>query len=279
MLLVSLQGDAGRWLRQCGPQPRDLRWLNLRPVPEMQRALAGIGVYPSDPHLAASLQATTDNVQRFLPDCAGLSISLVRSGDLTYTFVRTDTLTGVLDAMQYIDDGPCEAAARSGEEVRIDDMLSDEDWPLFSRVSTAAGILSSLSLPLRRGPHLVGSVNLYGDTPHAFTGKEEELADTFGAHVQAMISHADLSDPPLPDADGQLGPGEQAIIDEAIDVLTATYAFERATVKRRLAEAAARARTSLLSAARGILLSGSDDAPGGSATPARRYVPVPIRGK
>jgi hypothetical protein len=195
----------------------------------------------------------------------------VRNGDLTYTFVRTDTLTGVLDAMQYFDDGPCETALRNGEEVRVDDVLSDENWPLFAPRSVrppessahcrchCAGVLSSLSLPLRRGPSLVGSVNLYGDTTHAFTGKEEELANTFGVHVQSMISHADLSTPPLPGADVSLQPGEQAVIDDAMDVLADSHAFERATVERRLSDAAARVRISPLSAARAILLSTRDE--------------------
>lgn len=227
----------------------------MQPVPEMRQALAGIGVYPSDPHLAASLQATSDNIKEFLPECAGLSISLVRAGDLTYTFIRTDTLTGVLDAMQYFDDGPCETAIRWAEAVRIDDTRSDVDWPLFSQVSAAVGMRSSLSLPLRRGPTMVGSVNLYGNTAHAFTGKEEDLAETFGVHVQSMISQADLSEPPVPDADVSFVPAEQAIIDEAMNVLVATYAFERATVERRLTDAATRARISPLSAARGIVLS------------------------
>jgi GAF domain-containing protein len=220
----------------------------------MRHALAGIGAYPSDPHLAASLQATTDNVKDWLPDCLGLSISLVRNGYLTYTFVRTDTLTGVLDAMQYFDDGPCEAAVRSGEEVRIDDVLSDDHWPLFAQISAAAGIYSSLSIPLRRGPTLVGSVNVYGDTTHAFTGKEEELADAFGVHVQAMISQADLSQSPQPRPDVHPDPVAQAIIDEALDVLVATHGFARSTVGRRLDEAAARARILSISAARAILL-------------------------
>ena len=226
----------------------------VKPVPEMRHALAGIGVYPSDPHLAASLQATTDNVKHWLPDCAGLSISLVRNADLTYTFVRTDTLTGVLDAMQYFDDGPCEAAVRSGDEVRIDDVLSDDNWPLFAQISAAAGIHSSLSIPLRRGPTLVGSVNVYGDTTYAFTGREEELADAFGVHVQAMISQADLSQPPQPRAVVHPDPAEQAIIGEALDVLVATHGFERATVGRRLNEAAARARILPISVARAIQL-------------------------
>jgi GAF domain-containing protein len=220
----------------------------------MRRALAGIGAYPSDPHLAASLQASTDNVKHSLPDCAGLSISLVRSRNLTYTFVRTDTLTGVLDAMQYLDDGPCETTVRIGDEVRIGDIRSDDNWPLFAQISAAAGILSSLSLPLRRGPTLVGSVNMYGDTTHAFTGQEEDLANTFGVHVQDMVTQANLSEPPLRGTDKHPEPTDQAVIDEALDVLVASHGFDRATVGHRLDEATARARIPLISAARAILL-------------------------
>jgi hypothetical protein len=100
----------------------------------------------------------------------------------------------------------------------------------------------------------VGSVNVYGNTKYAFTGREEELADAFGVHVQAMIRQADLSQPPKPRAVVHPDLVEQAIIGEALDVLVATHGYERATVGRRLDEAAARARILPISAARAIQL-------------------------
>jgi GAF domain-containing protein len=229
----------------------------MEPVPEMRRALDGMTVFPSNPQLATSLQATTDSVKDAIPECAGLSISLVRNDVETLTFVRTNTLTGVLDAVQYLDDGPCETTVRSGEEVRIDDVLTDENWPLFARISAAGGIRSTLSLPLRRGPRIVGSVNAYGDAPHAFTGREEEIADSFGVQVQSMISNADLSVSPrnAPEADAADSPADRAVIDEALAMLVDAHGFAPETVERRLAMAATRARVPLLDVARGVVLS------------------------
>jgi len=222
----------------------------------MRRALDAVGVFPSNPQLAKSLQATTNNVKDSLPECAGLSISLVREQTRTFTFVRSDTLTGVLDAMQYLDDGPCEKTVRSGEEIRIDDVFAEVNWPLFARASAAAGIRSTLSLPLRRGPHIVGSVNVYGDTPHAFTGKEAALADVFGVHVQHMISNADLSLPPATayEEDPEVQK-ERAVVDQALGILAVQHSIPSETVEQRLADAAARARTSILDVARAIILS------------------------
>lgn len=229
----------------------------MEPVPEMRRALDGIAIFPSDPQLAMSLQATTDNVKSAIPECAGLSISLVRNEVEALTFVRTDALTGVFDAVQYLADGPCETTVRTGEVVRIDDVLTDDNWPLFAQVSAAGGIRSTLSLPLRRGPRVVGSVNAYGDVPLAFTGKEADLADAFGVHIQAMIRNADLS---LQSRNGAAAhvPGHQAdqsVIDEALGVLVASHGLDPKTVERRLEAAAERARISPLNVARAILLS------------------------
>ena len=103
----------------------------------------------------------------------------------------------------------------------------------------------------------VGCRFKYG--PHSrddISGREAvDLANTFGVHVRVMVTHANLPQPPIPDAQHQADPAEQAIIGEAMDVLVATHGFKRATMKRRLREASTRARIRPLKAARAILLS------------------------
>ena len=170
-----------------------------RPSPEGgQRALDEQGVFPGEHHLFTELRRRSNDTKNDLRGCVGLSISLSRAKALTFTFVRTDALPGVLDAMQYLDDGPCETTIRTGEEIGIDDVLAEDRWLLFTRVSAATGIRSTLSLPLYRGPVVVGSVNIYGDVEGAFTGMEAGLAATFCAQVQAIIGNADLSTTPHP---------------------------------------------------------------------------------
>jgi GAF domain-containing protein len=99
----------------------------------------------------------------------------------------------LLDAAQYIDGGPCEVAALSGEEVDVGDVLDEDRWQLFALASAIKGVRSSLSLPLRRDRKVYGSINFYASTEYAFLGRERDLALMFGAQVQEAVANADLS--------------------------------------------------------------------------------------
>jgi GAF domain-containing protein len=228
-----------------------------RPSPEGgQRALDEQGVFPGEHHLFTELRRRSNDTRKALQGCVGLSISLARAEALTFTFVRTDALPGVLDALQYLDDGPCETTIRTGEEIGIDDVLEEDRWLLFTRVSAATGIRSTLSLPLYRGPVVVGSVNIYGDVERAFSGMEADLAATFCAQVQAVIGNADLSTNPIRIASPTTTPSEEeALIDQALAVLVDKHGVPAESARQRLADAAGRARTSKTEVATGIVMS------------------------
>ena len=61
------------------------------------------------------------------------------------------------------------------------DALDEQQWLLYARTSAAAGVATSLSLPLRQNGQVTGSVNLYASAPNAFEGHHDELAAIFGA--------------------------------------------------------------------------------------------------
>jgi GAF domain-containing protein len=230
--------------------------VTLASASDQQPALDGRAVFPGDTHLLERVRATSHDARDALDGCVGLSISLRRDETLTFTFVRTDALPGVLDAMQYLDDGPCETTIRTGERIRIDDVLVEGRWPLFTKISAAAGIRSTLSLPLYRGPVVVGSVNIYGDTERAFIGKAAHTAMTFGSLVQAMIGTANLSSTPIPTAPVSTTPsGDQTMINQALALLTDKHGVPAATARQRLTDAATRARTTETEMANAIVTS------------------------
>ena len=221
-----------------------------------QPALDEHRVFAGDRHLLTLLRTRSNDARTSLQGCVGLSISLARAAALTFTFLRTDALPGVLDAMQYLDDGPCETTIRTGEEIGVDDVRAEDRWLLFTTVCAATGIRSSLSLPLYRGPVVVGSVNIYGDVERAFTGEQADTAAAFGAQVQAIIGNADLSTSPIRIASPSTPPPERdALIDQALSVLAPNLGVPAEAASRRLAEAAARARTSTTEVASAIVMS------------------------
>jgi GAF domain-containing protein len=201
------------------------------------------------------MQDSVDQVVQAVPECVGLSISL-RDADLTFTWVRANDMTGVIDAMQYLEDGPCQQSIDTGDDILIDDILDEDRWQLFALVSAAQGVRSSLSLPLRSDGAIIGSVNFYAATANAFMGEESRLARSFGSRAEDTINNADLSMSTL--ANARKAPqvlAEMAVVDQAMGILVAKHhiGFEQAS--KRLTEAAARAGITVADVARAVVQS------------------------
>ena len=95
------------------------------------------------------------------------------AGPATAAYVGDTSLP--LDHAQYdADDGPCLTAYRTGETVGIADVAEVADrWPKFAAAAAEAGIVSSLSLPLKLKTEVVGALNLYtlpGPSPSPTNG-------------------------------------------------------------------------------------------------------------
>ena len=224
----------------------------MEPVPETRSALQEIGPAAE---LLAQMKVSIDQVVQAVPECVGLSISL-RDADLTFTWVRANDMTGVIDAMQYLEDGPCQESIEIGDDILIDDILDEDRWQLFALVSAARGVRSSLSLPLRSDGTIIGSVNFYAATASAFMGEESRLARTFGSRAEDTINNADLSMSTL--ANARKAPqvlAEMAVIDQAMGILVAKHHISFEEARHRLVEAAARADIAVEEVARAVVQS------------------------
>jgi GAF domain-containing protein len=159
-----------------------------------------------------------------------------------------------LDAAQYLEGGPCEAAAIEGEEIHLDDVLDEDRWQLFALASAITGVRSSLSMPLRRGDTVYGSVNFYASTEQAFIGRERDLAVMFGAQVQEAVANADLSM-------ASLGRAREAVdtldendrVNEAIGMLAERHGMTTDEARASLLDAAHRAGVTAMALAQLVL--------------------------
>src|SRR3954471_674875 len=142
----------------------------------------------------ALLQGMADKAQALVPDCLGMSIAWLDQG-VAFTLVASDEELAVLDAVQYVAGGPCLEAAEQaqGLEATQEDLLDEDAWRLFSRATAAKGVATTLTIPLTRGGRMVGSVNLYAASDHAFEGHHEELARIVGGEVSGVVRNADLT--------------------------------------------------------------------------------------
>jgi hypothetical protein len=224
----------------------------VEPLPETREALRALGRH-GDQYIAGDFWQLSREVERLVPAIVGLSLSFVEEG-LTFTMVATGGAVAELDGVQYLDGGPCEEAIRSGEIIAYQtgqasqasqDSEADEEsrWQMFARATAAAGVLSTLSLPiLGPGDGVVAGVNLYASTADAFDGRHEELAALCGGWVGGAVTNADLGFTTRFEAvKAPERLRSENLVDQAIGALLSHSDLEAAEAETRLRDAARRA--------------------------------------
>lgn len=152
----------------------------------------------ADPDLEDSLITMGDTAARIVPECVGMSLTLYDQEDLTFTLVASSLPCAEVEGRHWVgdrtprDEGTGEAAA-DGRTGGAGDLLDEDRWAAFARVSAAAGVASSLSLPIIDHDRVVGGINLYASSTDAFSGHHRDLADALGASASGAVANADLS--------------------------------------------------------------------------------------
>ena len=214
----------------------------VEPISETLRALDEVDAYVDGRPLLDQLRSTADRAERLAPGLVGVSLAF-RGQGLTFTLVATDEKIATLDAVQYVASGPCVDAVDLGHGIATPDgLLSEERWHHFARASAAAGVLSTLTLPVLEGDVVVSTVNLYGRREDTFDGRHAALADVFEAWAPGAVANADLGF--LTRRAAQQAPRhlhETAVVDTATGILAATRDLPVAEARAELDDAARRA--------------------------------------
>ena len=216
----------------------------MEPIPETVEAIDEIGPYAGGAGLLESLTESADRVREIAPTCIGISVSTRADPGVTFTLVATDEEAATLDGVQYATDGPCvdafgqQQGLRTGEQ----DLLNEPTWQIFGQASAAAGVCSTLTLPVMKAGEVQGTINLFGAANDTFDGRHQELAAVFGAWAPAAVTNADLSF--MTRRAAEQAPTllrDQAVIDAATGRLAAALDLDVETAEQRLFEAADRA--------------------------------------
>jgi hypothetical protein len=223
------------------------------PVLESQMALAFLASYGQDRRIETTISTMAQRVRKIVPECIALSLGMVQE-ELTFTLVSETREIALLDALQYLDDGPCVSAAREAQPRESRQGVDEDKWQLFARGQTVAGVASTLSLPMMSDGRVTCGVNLYASTPDAFDGHHDELAAACGAWAQGVVTNADLSfTSRLRAAAAPTRLREKAFVDSAVGFIAAHQSVDMETAASRIRQAAARAGVSEADVAKFIL--------------------------
>ena len=154
----------------------------------------------------------TESVDDFLLDLAVLAARelgedlscgiILQPRDRLLTVASSDVTAAQVDEVQYsLYQGPCLHSIRTGEHVRIDDLVFDRRWWEYAVRALARGVRSSLSIPVSAQGDPVGSINLYSDRPRFFDDAQTQRAEQFAAEATDAVGHAaqlvGQEDPPV----------------------------------------------------------------------------------
>jgi hypothetical protein len=155
-------------------------------------------------------------------------------------------------------DGPCVAACRDGTAHSITIMTEEDEYSVFTSAAIAAGVRSSLSLPLT-GVHRPAALNLYAQSPSAF-----ESAHAHG--VAALLARCVAA--LLPDSDAVLEPARQvgdeverkhALMHRSQQVLAARDDIDEEQAFARLIQRSRAEQRSVFAIAREVVAVTEDD--------------------
>ncbi|MCW2948563.1 MAG: transcription antitermination regulator [Actinoallomurus sp.] len=173
----------------------------------------------------------TESVDGFLRELAELAARRVRPGlscgitlqpdGRPLTVASSDGFAGQVDELQYgLDQGPCLHSARTGEEVRIDDLAVDDRWSAYAAHALAYGVRSSLSVPLTVTDRTIGAFNLYSKTTGAFSQAETRDAQRFAQTASGALAIAvRLADQAALTEQLRAALASRSVIDQAIGII------------------------------------------------------------
>ena len=116
---------------------------------------------------------------------------ILQPRDRPQAVASSDVTAAQVDEVQYSRYvGPCLHVIKTGERVRIDDLVFDQRWWEYAVRALAHGVRSSLAIPVSAQGNPVGSINLYSGRPGFFDTARTQRAEQFAAEATDAIGHA-----------------------------------------------------------------------------------------
>jgi GAF domain-containing protein len=166
-----------------------IRTPQQRPAPAVPLGafveLASMSLADADPQRA--LEKVVRVARTSVRGARAVSITMLRDGRAS-TAASGDSVAYDLDQSQYRHNaGPCLDAGSGGEVQHIDDMRAETRWPAFAADAAAAGVLSSLSVPLPAQGSVTGALNVYGTTRSAFDDDAIAVATAIASYAAVSL--------------------------------------------------------------------------------------------
>jgi GAF domain-containing protein len=163
---------------------------------------------------------------------------------------------------QLISDGPGLSAMCSGQVASLEDTAQQDQWAEFGARAAAAGVGSSLSVPLTVGDRQVGALNLYAPGAGAFGETRLRWARGIAGAVSGVLAlAASRAEQARQVEDLRAALDARAVIDQALGIVMAQQRCSSDEAFDILRRASQRRNVKLRDVAAGIVMGISGQPP------------------
>lgn len=129
---------------------------------------------------------------RALPHVSGCALTIASAQGRPRTLASSAQIGVIVDAIQYeTRQGPCLEALDSDELVLVNDLTTDERWPVFSRRCVAeTPVRAMLGVRLRLGTDDRAAMNFYTEQVGSFSDIDLGVASMFAPFVAMSVQNA-----------------------------------------------------------------------------------------
>ncbi|MEX1177742.1 MAG: GAF and ANTAR domain-containing protein [Nitriliruptor sp.] len=127
-----------------------------------------------------------------VPAVDAVAVTVEHPSGRTGTAAASDDASRELDELQReLGEGPCVDAMRTGTELHVTDLTSDERWsPALREAAARLGLRGVLALPLRVTERTIGALNLFRADAGALEDDALVTARSLAAPVAATLANA-----------------------------------------------------------------------------------------
>jgi GAF domain-containing protein len=160
---------------------------------DLRHSLADLSTLTSSPlGLEELLTRVATYAVQAIPGADGAGLTLLEEGR-SDIIVTTDAFVSEVDGIQYsLGQGPCISAAAESRTIRSGSLGSDARWSKFGGRVARLNVHSALSLPLITADGVVGAMNIYAHSKHAFDERAAELGEIFAVPAAVAVQNAQV---------------------------------------------------------------------------------------
>ncbi|WP_104179582.1 GAF and ANTAR domain-containing protein [Arthrobacter sp. B0490] len=202
-----------------------------------------------------AVEDLAEAVKRSIPGSLGAGVSLLDDQGRRRSTGYTDDVVAEADALQYdLSQGPCLTAWAAEATVQIDDVRTDDRWPLWQEAVRHLPLRSTLSTALVHNGRSLGALKVYSPLPSAFSLQDRRQLVLLASPAATLLGNVQPDSSPAAASKALRDAlGTRDLISSARGVLMERHGLDADTAMRRLLSEASMTRVDLRTVALSVI--------------------------